>query len=653
MIGSDWVSFLANGTLPGGYQSMTSSTVEEQEKGKKNWKVALFLGSVSLIVAAVIILLVARTRGKASVNKASSVREGGAQTGGNKETNTAPLVQSSSTENAVPSPSGGGGVVQVKSAGGNESANIVGGGEGDVGEGAKNIVKGTDGSLMPKANNNDVSEGTKSTDPSKSGPAIEPSTSLPVSIPFPISVISPISDETKKDIMEVTKHINDPAAFSAALIELKRIAGSYNTNLKGLEKENHGDNLVEKYMRIEVLNQVLKGDSQATTQALEAYHKAVQQTKAVAILPLDVKNIKEINLYEIVRKCVNEGTLSLADKVKLQDILLSPTKLFTFNVEEAMFLGRKIEGSSAEEAVNTIKTFFTGPDEVKKMFKKYVSFCIASTEYAEHDENEEALHLNSPEYLEFLKELPSELKDENFKRTDVKESLLKVLAASPALDLTKIIERDELPTIASIKATIASFPADDLHLLGYFAKRLIAYVRVTGQARKTAQKNGSDLKNFCLFLLLKHVYRAQFTPEDTRITNLVEWKAYLDNPYSCNTMAKLFKAVSDMGIDPDCLHQYVMKTLHMGYLQVHDYGPHFPSILLALFRFSFKDQPEHPYYKMREALFDLSNEACRKAIEAYISNPIDDFVTKLREYVLIGRISMPKGNSREELHMKW
>ena len=176
----------------------------------------------------------------------------------------------------------------------------------------------------------DTSESDASgTDPNSRQNKTEPDVS-PSEISLPSNFIEPTPDNLSEDVANVIKSVDNPNDFENALNELRRKAQAPESLSKS-KAPYYADNLVETEMRKVVLKNVMEGDEEKIKAALDKYHKAVLQTKAVSELPSDADDIKEVEMYRIVRKCLSEGTLSASEKTKLEDILVSPDSTYTIN----------------------------------------------------------------------------------------------------------------------------------------------------------------------------------------------------------------------------------------------------------------------------------------------------------------------------------
>ena len=183
-------------------------------------------------------------------------------------------------------------------------------------------------------------------------------------ISLPSSFIEPTPDHLSEDVTNVIKNVDSPAGFENALNELRRKAQPPKS-LRESKAPYYADILVEREMRKAVLKNVMEGDEMKIKAALEKYHKTLQQTKAVSKLPSDAKDIKDVELYQIVRKCLIEGTLSASDKTKLEDIFANPEKTYTMRQVSSQYLGLKLRGDSVEDAAATVKAYFSASDQMK------------------------------------------------------------------------------------------------------------------------------------------------------------------------------------------------------------------------------------------------------------------------------------------------
>ena len=434
-----------------------------------------------------------------------------------------------------------------------------------------------DSSDAPGTNINPTTAGTIGTGSQQNSSTSQSEFSLPKEF------IMPPPDDLSDEISNVIKNADNPTDFKNALNVLRRKA-QVPKNLRKIDAANYVDNLVEKEMKRVVLECVMEGDEGKIKAALEKYHKAVLQTKAVVELPRDANDIKDVEMYRIVRKCLSEGTLSASDKAKLEDILSSPEETYTMNSSfSAQFLALKLKGCSEEEAADTVKAYFRGSDQTKKDYETFTWRAWYYMFFENFYENKGRVASWNSEYSLAKASLPHELRDEHLYRTDVKKLLLELISAYPS-SLLENVTRDEIPLISTIRTAIASagFPKDDPLFMAKFSRQLVSYIRDVGYKKVQEELNVNnkvqeedpsidtiqeinDVLDYCESLIIKYVVLVRVEPKDPRVTNLKEWKAYNNDPYNLDIIKRLLKAVSEIGLDPYSVHQYIRHTMRMQY----------------------------------------------------------------------------------------
>ena len=448
--------------------------------------------------------------------------------------------------------------------------------------------------------------------------------SLPIFL-FPKDYHSPsLTKDAKDAIKNMVLNVDDPDAFFQNLSELKRIVKVPDVPF-GLKAESYAETLAEEYLLKEFKNVVVSDVSQEEiNSALEVYHNVVEKTKAVAQLPKDVNMIKDVEMCRIAWKCIKEEKLSAEDKIKLQNILLSPQKSHIIPQKSSLFLGRKLLVLSEEEAAATVRAYFTRERKLKADFEEYSDIADALNKPKKVNiKNYTTLLLTI--HAELINRLPLELKDEVLFRTDAKGSLHELVGGFQGLELSDCVDRNEVPSRKAMEAAINSptFPKDNLLYMAKFARQLLAYIEDVERQHLEAntqidEARLSEALRYCELLLHKYTDMERVAPQDPRITELKEWKEYVRTPYSITLAAKLYKAISDLSIDPVCIFDYVQNSC---FVKSRDFGTltdERPIHLLYLFRLKF-DQKEHPYTIMREALFDMKNDDCRKAYESFLA----------------------------------
>ena len=140
---------------------------------------------------------------------------------------------------------------------------------------------------------------------------------------LPNGFIEPTPKYLSEYVGNLIKNVDNPTDFKNALNGLRRKAKAP-VNMSKSKVPYYADILVEKEMRKAVLENVMEGDEEKIRAALGKYYRSVLQTKAVSELPSDARDIKDVEMYRIARKCLLKGTLSSSDKTKLEDILWEP-----------------------------------------------------------------------------------------------------------------------------------------------------------------------------------------------------------------------------------------------------------------------------------------------------------------------------------------
>ena len=387
---------------------------------------------------------------------------------------------------------------------------------------------------------------------------------------LPKDFIEPPPGDLSDEIRNVIKNVEKPADFKNALNELRRKAQPPKT-LRKIEAALYADNLVEKEMKKLVLESVMEGGDEKIKAALETYHRAVLQTKAAVELPSNGKDIKDVEMYGIVRKCLSEGTLSASDKTKLEDILSSPEETYTMKANSAQYLALKLKGCSEEEAAGTVKAYFKGSDQTKKDYEKFTLLAWAMMYFENFNENKEKTAKRYYSYALLKDSLPHELRDEHLYRTDAKELLLELIGGYPS-SLLENVKSGEIPLIDTIRSAIASagFPKDNFLFMAKFARQLMTFIRDVGYIKDQEEpsKHTREIKaviDYCQHLIKKYVLLVRLKPKDPRVTNLKEWKAYKSDPFNLDIIRNLFNAVPKIGLDPDSVHQYVYENIQMQY----------------------------------------------------------------------------------------
>ena len=439
--------------------------------------------------------------------------------------------------------------------------------------------------------------------------------------PFLSYYCLPHPENVQNAIKNMVSSADDPDAFAQYLSELKRIVEVPPDVLFGLEAENYAEEMAQAFVFKKFRSVVVSNVSrEEINRALEVYHKVVGKTKAVAELPKSASEIKDVQACQIAWKCINEGKLSAEDKSKLEKLLLSPSISFFFPQDSFVSLGRKLETSSVEEAAASVKTYFMGSYYLKENFKSYLMYA----EDLQRSALEES-YAGEHNYLrgihaEYKAKIPNELKDEALSCTGAKETLLKVISGYQDLELVKCVSRNEIPTKEVIIAAINSpmFPKSDSLFMTNFSRQLLFYIQ--NAARKQLEANQlvnrnavGKLLKFCRFLCWDFVLLAQRAPVDERITSLQEWKDFIKDPNSLNLAAKAGKAVSDLGLETSSISGYASIWSRIKDLETGVHTDSLISKFVDLFMFKF-DQSDHPYYNMKEALFDTSSDAFKQAL---------------------------------------
>ena len=381
---------------------------------------------------------------------------------------------------------------------------------------------------------------------------------LSLELPLPKDFIEPTPESLLEEVGKVIKSVDNPTDFESALNGLRGKAQPP----KGLHKvkiANYADNLVEREMRRAFLESVVVGDEEKIKFALEKYHKAVLQTKAVIELPSDAKDIKDIEMYQVVRKCLSEGTLSASDKTKLENILLSPEQIFTMVQTASQYLGYKLKRASEQEAAAIVKVYFCGSEEVKAQYESF-SYWGWWAKFPPKTSKSK----NRLEFRCRLSEtgLPVELQGADLYQSDAKTMLLELICGYPST-LLEELKRDGVPSIDTINAAIAGFPQNDPLFMANFSRLLNSFLRDLELEMVVAGLNTDEIKDVidhCDALLAKYVTLVGVEPKDPRITSLQEWRAYKNDPSHIDTIRSLLQSVSSIGLDPYYVHQYVSEN---------------------------------------------------------------------------------------------
>ena len=438
--------------------------------------------------------------------------------------------------------------------------------------------------------------------------------------PLPNDHRPPIPENVENAIKNLVVSVDDPDAFSKNLTELKRIVEVPDV-LFGMEAENYAETLAEEYLLKEFKSVVVSDVShEEINRALEVYHKVIEKTKADAQLPRNASEIKDVEVCRLAWKCMKEGKLSAEDKHQLENLLLSPGRSLVIPQSSSVFLGRKMETSSLEEAAASVKTYFAGSAQLKEDFFSYalVSENLERSDLEEYYPGEQFAMRQM--HAECIAKIPRELKDEVLFRSGAKESLLDYIGTFQDLELLQCVNRNEIPTKEVIIAAINSpmFPKSDSLFMANFTRQLRFYIQDI--ARKQLETNqqmnrdavGNVLK-FCRSFTEKYIYLAESTPVDTRITSLKEWKDFVKDPTSLKLAAKIGKAVSDLGLETSSVSGYAMGWAMIKGFETGGYTNSFISVFISLFMFKF-DQNDHPYYIMKEALFDINSDSFKQAL---------------------------------------
>ena len=394
---------------------------------------------------------------------------------------------------------------------------------------------------------------------------------------LPNGFIEPTPKYLSEYVGNVIKNVDNPTDFKNALNGLRRKAKAP-VNLRKSMVPYYADMLVEKEMRKAVLENVMEGDEEKIRAALGKYYRSVLQTKAVSELPSDAKDIKDVEMYRIARKCLLKGTLSASDKTKLEDILWSPEKTYTMGKYSSLCLGLKLKGDSVKDAAATVMAYFSGSDQLKEDYG-FLSWHTDRFMFPVYFyQSREYMISGRSEYSLFRESLPHELHDEFFYRDDVKEMLLELIRGHPS-NMLEDVKKYKLPLYSKIEKAITSagFPRDDPLFMAKFSLQLWRYAGDV--AYKMIQKTpGRDvyyiekIMKYCESLMVKHITLVQLEPKDPRITNLMEWRAYKDDTYNLGLIINLSQAVSKAGIDPTSVEEYVYQTIEMQDLKKNN-GP--------------------------------------------------------------------------------
>jgi hypothetical protein len=337
--------------------------VRKEKKKESNWKPWAIFGSCTLVLGIILFIVIWILKGS-----------GGSLDDNRERTHkNGPWGKNKSTDGAADDESGKNGdsstlakniyITKLDSLKARERSKLVT-------ESTKPTVtsskSGTDTSRTPVTDNlNAPITDTSSapvTDDSKA-PLVDSVSENLLKFPLPKNNYPPIPDEVKSLANNLVMNVDSPNAFADTLSKLRKAV--YVPGFKvGLEVESYADSVAEEHLREEFNNILVSEQNQDVIKsALETYHKVIRQNKAGAIIPNDLKDIKDVEMYQIVRKSITERTLSTKDKTRLQKILLGPNNPITMSPESSFFLGRKLTGCTEEEAAATIKAYFTGTEE--------------------------------------------------------------------------------------------------------------------------------------------------------------------------------------------------------------------------------------------------------------------------------------------------
>ena len=455
--------------------------------------------------------------------------------------------------------------------------------------------------------------------------------SLPFEVQLPAKFLLPNTLEFMDDADKVAENaFEDKKVFLDSLNEQRK---AYKKKYPYSSSYANGmDSLVESRLREKFIKKVMKGNMEDIKSGLETYHWAIKQTNVPAEIPADIKDIKDVEIYRIVRKCLAERVLAEEDKLKLQNILQHPSLAITMTLKSSAYLGRKLEDSTVDEAFATVKKYFTGNAKLKSKFDSHacsVQYFNIYEIFERMDMSRKGMAENFPDALRVMTKLPSELKDEKLVRTDAKESLQTLLENQniPSLELLKSVKSDEIPSIETIEAALTVLPKDDSLFMAKFARQLTSYVKEVGYKQAEREPANQDwiesLVSYCIkSLMARYVDLVVKTPQDDRITSLSEWKTYINDPYSIANVASLYKSITNLGMDTFHLSDYVDLTTHVKFYKDSDEGTNFcmnSRHLKDLFQYNLPNS--YPYNVMREGLFDPNNINCSKAIEHFLAKP--------------------------------
>ena len=623
-------------------ENQNEGKVEKEKKGLNGKLVAIFGGcSLALCAIVLVVMFIVQRSGEKATNSLQNEPIGSKPAGVKENTTSKPktrkpkskeadgdeLANNSQSDDPTSKPR----TPQQDSTVKNESK-----------EGRKTGAESTAATKSPKPKNVFIAKLENSrpdlVKPNKAD-AQPDKTTVPKAFPYSEDHRSPIPDAVKALSKNLVLNVDDAKAFTDCLDDL-RSKVALPSGMVGIEADTYVDSMVEKHLG-EELKKVIFSDlsKDAIKGALEDYHKVVEKTKAVVHLPKDIKDIKDVEMCRIAWKCIKGGKLDADDKIQLQDILLSPSRSYTIGQDACAFLGRKLAGSTEDEAAATIKTFFTGNEELKETFREYTMFADKLLLRFDFDENRGQLLAQFPHFTKCINKLPSELKDEVFYRGDVKalQGLLESLNR-PSSDLLEKIKRKEIPSMGDIIITVeTTLPKDDPLFMAKFARLMFAYTSDLGyeQLQVNPQKR-EEIKqavDYCRFILIpKYVELLAYVPQDPRITGLSEWNEYVKDPSNITKVGMLFRAISNLGINTDCVVEYASKSALLCKGTVFQ-----ETILLLLRLFQFSFPQDHPYNAMKEGLFDFSNADCRSAKKTFLDKSDmtsqEQFLSRcLREY---------------------
>ena len=615
--------------------------VQKEKKKKSNWKPWAIFGGCSLVLGIILFIIIWILKG--SGGRLDDSKE--------RTQNYGPGGKNRPTDGAVDDESGknGGSSTLAKNIYITKLESLK------ARERAKPVTKptdtsnksGTDTSSTPITDTSSTpgtdTSSTPGTDDSSapvtdtsSAPLVDPVSENMLKFPLPKNNYPPIPDEVKSLANNLVMTVDSPKAFADTLSKLRKAVFVPGFKV-GLEVESYADSVAEEHLREEFNNILVSEQNQDVIKsALETYHKVIRQTKAGAKIPNDLKDIKDVEMYQIVRKSITERALSTKDKTRLQDILLGPDNPITMSPESSFFLGRKLTGCTEEEAAATIKAYFTGNEETKDLFKNLSNIDHSVTMIFPFDMNRGELLAMVPPVVELMLQQSVELKDEILYRTDA-QALLQELLSNSKSELLESINRNEVPSIDSIKAAEAVLPTNDPLFMAKFARYLPTYVRIVGfehiQTNPENRDAIDDVMKYCRSSLApRYIGLVNMAPVDPRIINLDEWKNYINNHHDIKCIARLFKAVTDLEIDLGYLINYVRAAN-----RVKTYDDPIPgqqlenatNRLYSLFRFKFPNN--HPFNIMREHLFDTNNGDYGSALKNFMAKPIAELTPDEQE----------------------